>query len=151
MRMNLLSAVAMSSMAAAVVWSGQVAADDFHGNDPDFGRHDNHGHYGGPQNGARTATPIKHLVIIFNENVSFDHYFATYPHATNPPGQPVFKAARNTPTVNNLAANPYLLNNNGNFINRANGTDAANPFRLDRTQANTVDQSPRLYGRAKCL
>jgi len=25
-----------------------------------------------------TATPIKHLVIIFQENVSFDHYFATY-------------------------------------------------------------------------
>ena len=31
-----------------------------------------------------TATPIKHLVIIFQENVSFDHYFATYPNATNP-------------------------------------------------------------------
>ncbi|MFY9795991.1 MAG: alkaline phosphatase family protein, partial [Candidatus Nitrosopolaris sp.] len=30
-----------------------------------------------------TSTPIKHLVIIFQENVSFDHYFATYPHATN--------------------------------------------------------------------
>ena len=25
------------------------------------------------------ATPIKHLVVIFQENVSFDHYFATYP------------------------------------------------------------------------
>jgi phospholipase C len=24
-----------------------------------------------------TATPIKHLVVIFQENVSFDHYFAT--------------------------------------------------------------------------
>ncbi len=42
----------------------------------------------GPQNAAPTATPIKHLVIIFNENVSFDHYFATYPKATNPPGEP---------------------------------------------------------------
>src|SRR5436305_1190476 len=29
--------------------------------------------------GAFTATPIKHLVVIFQENVSFDHYFGTYP------------------------------------------------------------------------
>ena len=33
--------------------------------------------------GSPTATPIKHLVVIFDENVSFDHYFATYPHALN--------------------------------------------------------------------
>jgi len=26
-----------------------------------------------------TATPIHHLVVIFQENVSFDHYFGTYP------------------------------------------------------------------------
>ena len=30
-----------------------------------------------------THTPIKHLVIIFQENVSFDHYFGTYPFAAN--------------------------------------------------------------------
>ena len=111
MRMNLLSTVAMSAIAAAVAWGGQVAADDFHGDGPDFGQHNNNGnnngHHGSPQNEARTATPIKHLVVIFNENRSLDHYFATYPHATNPPGQPIFKAARNTPKLNNLAANPY--------------------------------------------
>src|SRR5580658_9126172 len=28
----------------------------------------------------KTATPIRHLVVIFNENVSFDHYFGTYPY-----------------------------------------------------------------------
>jgi len=26
-----------------------------------------------------TATPIKHLVVIFGENVSFDHYFDQIP------------------------------------------------------------------------
>ena len=26
-----------------------------------------------------TATPIRHLVVLFEENVSFDHYFGTYP------------------------------------------------------------------------
>jgi phospholipase C len=36
---------------------------------------------------AYTATPIKHLVVIFQENVSFDHYFATYPNALNQPGE----------------------------------------------------------------
>lgn len=27
---------------------------------------------------VKTATPIKHIVIIFGENVSFDHYFGAY-------------------------------------------------------------------------
>src|SRR5262245_62889152 len=49
-----------------------------------------------------TATPIKHLVVIFQENVSFDHYFATYPNAANPPGEPPFKAKSGTPSVNGL-------------------------------------------------
>ena len=49
-----------------------------------------------------TTTPIKHLVVIFQENVSFDHYFGTYPKATNTSGE-LFKAAKNTPSVNGLA------------------------------------------------
>ena len=38
--------------------------------------------------GWGTATPIEHLVVIFQENVSFDHYFGTYPHAANTDGTP---------------------------------------------------------------
>ncbi|HZT34875.1 MAG TPA: alkaline phosphatase family protein, partial [Nitrososphaera sp.] len=34
---------------------------------------------------------IQHVVVIFQENVSYDHYFATYPNATNPHGEPAFK------------------------------------------------------------
>ena len=93
-----------------------------------------------PANAAKTATPIKHIVIIFNENVSFDHYFATYPNATNPSGEPAFKAKAGTPKVNNLA-NANLLTNNPNSTNKENGADAAEPFRLDRTQAFTADQN----------
>jgi phospholipase C len=89
--------------------------------------------------GAATATPIKHVVVLFEENISFDHYFATYPKAANPPDEPVFKAAPGTPAVNNLVTS-HLLHNNPNFTNTANGADAAEPFRLDRTQANTSDQ-----------
>jgi phospholipase C len=86
-----------------------------------------------------TATPIRHLVIIYNENVSFDHYFATYPVAANPPGEPAFSAAPDTPAVDNLA-NAHLLSGNSNATNPANGADAAEPFRLDRTQAATASQ-----------
>jgi phospholipase C len=87
-----------------------------------------------------TATPIKHLVIIYDENVSFDHYFATYPMAANPSGEPAFQATGPTPTANTLAA-ANLLSGNPNFTNRENGANAADPFRLDRTQAATADQN----------
>jgi phospholipase C len=88
-------------------------------------RHDgDHGSGGGPA----TTTPIKHLVVIFQENVSFDHYFGTYPNATNTDGSP-FYASRRTPTVNGLSG--ALLTNNPN---------GANPSRLSRSQALTCDQ-----------
>ena len=45
-----------------------------------------------------TKTPIKHLIVVFNENRSFDHYFGTYPNALNVEGEPVFEPAKNTPT-----------------------------------------------------
>jgi phospholipase C len=86
-----------------------------------------------------TSTPIKHLVVIFQENISFDHYFGTYPKALNPAGQPRFIAKPGTPAVNGYTDG--LLYNNPNALNTAvNGNGATNPFRLDRTQAATNDQ-----------
>jgi phospholipase C len=86
-----------------------------------------------------TATPIKHVVVIFGENISFDHYWGTYPYATNPAGEPKFYPAPGTPSVNGLSDG--LLSNNPNFLNTAgNGKGASNPFRLDRSQAATADQ-----------
>jgi phospholipase C len=76
-----------------------------------------------------TTTPIKHVVVIFQENVSFDHYFATYPNALNPAGEPRFKAKKGTPSVNGL--NDAMLNHNPN---------SANPMRLGRDEALTCDQ-----------
>ncbi len=84
----------------------------------------------------KTTTPIKHIVIIFGENRSFDHYFGTYPNALNPKGEPQFHALPGTPTVNGLSK--ALLINNPN-LNPLNGSGAANPFRFDRSQANTQD------------
>jgi phospholipase C len=86
---------------------------------------------------TQTATPIQHLVVIFDENISFDHYFGTYPVAANPKGSPQFKAASNTPDVNGLTKALLTVNPN---LNPANGPGAANPFRLDRSQAVTGDQ-----------
>jgi phospholipase C len=67
--------------------------------------------------GART--PIQHVVVIFQENVSFDHYFGTYPNATGTDGN-AFTAKPGTPAVNGLTDS--LLNANPN---------AAPPQRLD--------------------
>jgi phospholipase C len=92
----------------------------------------------GPSGGAETATPIKHLVVIFQENVSFDHYFGTYPYATNPSGEPRFFAAPGTPSINGLTGT--LLTQNPNASNPVNAKGATNPFRLDRSQAATADQ-----------
>jgi phospholipase C len=77
-----------------------------------------------------TQTPIKYLVVIDDENVSFDHYFATYPEAANPPGEPEFKALPNTPSVNNIKG--VLATQNLNLVN---------PFRLDRSQFFTCDNT----------
>jgi phospholipase C len=86
------------------------------------------------------TTPIQHVVVIFGENISFDHYFGTYPVATNPPGQPRFRALPGTPSANNYQTNPTLLSTNPN-LNPANGTGASNPFRLNRNQALTSSQN----------
>ncbi len=77
----------------------------------------------------RTATPIKHVVVIFDENVSFDHYFGTYPHAANTDGSP-FQAKPGTPKVNGLT--PKLLTANPNEFD---------PERLTPSEALTCDQN----------
>jgi phospholipase C len=74
------------------------------------------------------ATPIQHVVVIFDENNSFDHYFGTYPNATNPKGEPQFTPLANTPTVNGLT--PSLIANNPN---------STKPFRLDRANETLCD------------
>jgi phospholipase C len=89
---------------------------------------------GNSNGGYKTTTPIKHLVVIFQENVSFDHYFGGYPEATNPSGEPQFEATDDTPTVNGLIQG--MIDNNHNH-------DASNnifkPVRLDRSQNYTCD------------
>jgi phospholipase C len=104
--------------------------------------------FGQPQTAAaqtisNTSTPIQHVVVIFQENVSFDHYFATYPNAANPGGEPIFvarKGAHPTPTVNGLSG-PLLAHN----------PNSVQPFRMDRSQAIVCDQSHDYTGEQKAV
>jgi len=68
---------------------------------------------------SSTRTPIKHVVVLFQENRPFDHYFGTYPNALNLPGEPQFQPRPRTPQVNGLTYE--LLHNNPNKVQ---------PFRL---------------------
>jgi phospholipase C len=85
-----------------------------------------------------SAKVIKHVVVIFGENISFDHYFATYPNATNPSGETAFTPVSGTPKIDGLSG--ALLTANPNSTQTANGAGATNPFRLDPSQAATADQ-----------
>ena len=76
--------------------------------------------------------PIRHVVVIFQENVSFDHYFATYPHAANTDGPP-FTAKAGTPLVNGLFP--------GGLLDHNRTRNSVQPkFRLSSAQAATCDQ-----------
>ena len=120
----LLAALLIVGASVAVAQASTHSRSPGHDGDQGWG-----GWGGGSGGGPATTTPIKHVVVIFQENVSFDHYFGTYPNATNASGEPAFHAAPGTPTVNGLT--PALLTNNPNL---------ANPQRLDRSQALTCDQ-----------
>src|SRR5271167_2496448 len=91
---------------------------------------------GNSKGGATTSTPIKHVVVIFQENVSFDHYFATYPNAANPSEEAQFHAKADTPSVNGLT--PGLLEHN---LNQDKNGNFFQPVRLDPSQNYTCDQN----------
>src|ERR1700675_4731963 len=91
---------------------------------------------GSSKGGVTTSTPIRHVVVIFQENVSFDHYFATYPRATNPSEEVQFHAKASTPSVNGLTQG--LLDHT---LNQSKGGTFYQPVRLDPTQNYTCSQN----------
>jgi phospholipase C len=104
-----LAILALAAASPARLWAHHDDADDF-----------------------PTTTPIKHVIVIFDENISFDHYFATYPFATNPAGETAFYGKHETPRSNNLLSGG-LLDENPN---------STKPFRLDPLVGNvTCDQN----------
>ena len=81
------------------------------------------------------ATPIKHLVVIFQENVSFDHYFGTYPHAANTSGSRSTAPAPPQSTASQHGAQRArtLLTNN------PNNDDGTRSTRAGSTRPNIND------------
>ena len=86
----------------------------------------------------RTATPIKHVVVLFDENESFDHYFGTYPFATNSDGSQ-FYAKPGTPTVNGLYTSITSNGPTGPLL--TNNPNAYNPQLLTPSEALTCSQN----------
>jgi phospholipase C len=82
---------------------------------------------------ASTRSPIRHVIEIFGENVSFDHYYGTYPHAANSDGQP-FNPLPHTPAVDGLppatsSSLPPSLRHSSNLLTA--NPNASPPMRLD--------------------
>lgn len=106
-RVHCASAVALTLCCSASF------ADENHGAPP----------FGDAAARIATKTPIKHLVVIFQENRTFDHYFGTYPEAANIPGEegwvgipaPAFHARPHTPKANNYLTNPDVFFHNPNI------------------------------------
>jgi phospholipase C len=88
----------------------------------------------------RTTTPIKHLVVIFDENVSFDHYFGTYPSAANTDGTP-FHAKPGTPKVNGLYTKITQSGPVGPLLTATGNPNLYPPQRLTHSEALTSDQN----------
>jgi phospholipase C len=124
--------------ACSVVTASLAAADQDGDNDRDRGP---------------VTRQIKHVVVIFQENASFDHYFATYPDAKNTDGTR-FVAKANTPTVNgltdgnsqfpqrvNVALHDFNPNQTVGAPTGLNPNGGANPFRMTRDQIVTCSNN----------
>jgi phospholipase C len=87
---------------------------------------------------GHTATPVKHLVVIYDENIAFDHYFGTYPYALNRPGEPAFHARPGTPQVSGLYNSVGRSGPTGPLL--THNPNQSNPLRLNRDDPMTCDQ-----------
>jgi phospholipase C len=134
-RPHLLTTITAGCLVASALASGVRADDDLR------------------EQGSVARPHIKHVVVIFQENASFDHYFATYPDAKNSDGTR-FVARAHTPTVNGLTDGnsqfPERVNiglhdfNPNNPVGPPTGLDpngGANPFRMTHDQIVTCSNN----------
>ena len=100
---------------------------------------------------SSTATPIKHLVVIFDENVSFDHYFGTYPYAKPTPRvsrcSPPFPAhppsTASTPAHRGRPARPDRCSPITPTRRTRSGSAATQPMTCDQDHGYTAEQASR--------
>jgi phospholipase C len=104
----------------------------------------------GTKAGRKTATPIKHVVVLFDENVSYDHYFGTYPKAANTDGTdftftgPLDQAPSKCKGKGKATKHKVKAPKNDNLVSSGKLTGNPNlyqPFRLGADQAVTCDQN----------
>ena len=84
-------------------------------------------------NAPATKTPIKHVVVIFQENASFDHYFGTYPEALNPSGETQIHGRQRYAQGEQSSASEGLEDQNPNSL-------LSLPFRLGPQNAFTCSE-----------
>ncbi|MCZ8513766.1 stalk domain-containing protein [Paenibacillus filicis] len=83
-----------------------------------------------------TASPVKHLVVIFQENRSFDNYFGTYPNA------PGFRPLPGTPAAEGIPQGSYNLDENGKQVA---------PFLFSNEELQTADVNHNFDDMAKAV
>jgi phospholipase C len=120
-------------LAALAAFSALAASVAFASPDRDHGYRSDHSDRHPILTMGDPRTPIHHVVEIFQENVSFDHYFGTYPHAANGDGQ-AFHALPGTPAVDGLtpatsSSLPPALRHSANLL--TSNPNASLPQRLD--------------------
>jgi phospholipase C len=117
-RRTILAAAGAATVAAAALVATSLASSSAHAPKPQKDRSN------------QTTTPIKHVVVLFDENISYDHYFGTYPDAKNTDGTKFFAAPR-TPANDNLITSNNLTTNPNQYP----------PTRLTPSEAMTCDQN----------
>ncbi len=141
--MKRLSALlAALALAAALTASVSLASGQ-------SSEHDHPDHHHVILGSSNPRTPIRHVIEIFQENVSFDHYFGTYPHAANSDGVN-FKALPHTPAVDGLppataSSLPPSLRHSSNLL--TSNPNLAPPRRLD---SNAVGLAGDAGGQLTC-
>lgn len=90
----------------------------------------------------QAKTPIEHVVVIYPENISFDHYFGTYPKAANKDGETLQGSGDKAPTFTAKPGTPKDVDNLVNSgLDGKKNPNSVKPFRLSPEQAATVDQN----------
>ncbi len=93
---------------------------------------------------GKTRTPIKHVILLLQENVAFDSMFGTYPIAQNLPGENPFFPLPGTQIPDNLLTIDPLTGGNYLTTNRnvgQNGQGKVNPQRFAPNQELTSFES----------
>jgi phospholipase C len=112
-RRKWMAACALVAMFGGQLSTVRVNAEHEHGSDDDRGRGESNNE--DDHEGPRTATPIKHVIVLIGENRTFDNVYATYvpkhgQHVQNLLSKGIVNAD-GTPGPNHVLATQFTLSN----------------------------------------